>query len=151
MIGESAGANLCVALALKDRTKVSSVIVHSPFMDFTGSINREEHQIDDFTVKAGCLKALNDIYVKKEDNKNPYISPVFGDYKGFPATFITCDYNETLYADAKILYNKCFEENVDVTMIEMKNSFHAFATIGTGTPETRKILEENIDFIKNKG
>lgn len=151
LIGESAGANLCVALALKDRTKVSSVIVHSPFMDFTGSINREEHQIDDFTVKAGCLKALNDIYVKKEDNKNPYISPVFGDYKGFPATFITCDYNETLYADAKILYNKCFEENVDVTMIEMKNSFHAFATIGTGTPETRKILEENIDFIKNKG
>ena len=30
----------------------------------------------------------------------------------------------------------------------MKNTFHAFATIGSGTPETMKILEESCSFIK---
>lgn len=47
-IGESAGANLCIAVALKMKDKVSSVIVHSPFVDFTGSLERSEHEIDDF-------------------------------------------------------------------------------------------------------
>ena len=45
------------------------------------------------------------------------------------------------------LYDKCISANVKVKMIQMKNTFHAFATIGTGAPETKKILIENMDFI----
>lgn len=29
----------------------------------------------------------------------------------------------------------------------MANTFHAFATIGSKTPETKQILEENCEFI----
>lgn len=149
LVGESAGANLCLALALKTKEmkKVSCVLVHSPIIDFTGSLDRKEHDVDDFTVKEGCLKPLNEIYVGKNKANNPYISPLFGDYNGFPPTFITCDYNETLYADSKALYTKCEQEGVDVELVEVKGTFHAFATIGTGTPETRQILEENIAFM----
>lgn len=149
LVGESAGANLCLALALKAKNtgKICCVLVHSPIIDFTGSLNRLEHEIDDFTVKEGCLKPLNEIYVGNNKADNPYISPLFGDYSDFPPTFITCDYNETLYADAKELYRKCEQANVNVEMIEMKGTFHAFATIGTGTPETKQILEENILFM----
>ena len=103
-----------------------------------------EHKVDDFTVKEGCLKPLNQIYVAD----NPYISPLFGDFSGFPPTYITCDYNETLYADAKALYEKCEQSKVDVELVEVKGTFHAFATIGTGTPETKQILEENVAFMK---
>ena len=150
LAGESAGANLCLALALKvkETGKIACVLVHSPIVDFTGSLNRQEHEINDFTVKEGCLKPLNEIYVGNNKADNPYISPVFGDYNGFPPTFITCDYNETLYADATALYEKCEQSGVKVNMVEMKGTFHAFATIGTGTPETKRILEENIAFMK---
>lgn len=149
LVGESAGANLCLALALKVKKmgKVSCVLVHSPIIDFSGNLNRGEHEIDDFTVKEGCLEPLNEIYVGNNKVDDPYISPLFGDYKDFPPTFITCDYNETLYADAKALYKKCEQSGVSVELIEMKGSFHAFATIGTGTPETKQILEENIAFM----
>ena len=34
-------------------------------------------------------------------------------------------------------------------MVVMKDTFHAFATIGTGTPETKKLLEDNIRFMKS--
>lgn len=149
LVGESAGANLCLALALKvkEKGKISCILVHSPIVDFTGNLDRGEHEIDDFTVKEGCLKPLNEIYVGNNNANNPYISPLFGDYENFPPIFITCDYNETLYADAKSLYKKCEQLGVDVELIEMKGAFHAFATIGTGTPETKQILEENIAFM----
>ena len=148
-MGESAGANLCLALALKTKEmrKVACVLVHSPIIDFTGGIDRSEYRIDDFTVKEGCLKPLNEIYVGDNKADNPYISPLFGDFHGFPPTFITCDSNETLYADAKALYKKCEQVGVDVELVEVKGTFHAFATIGTGTPETKQILEENIMFM----
>lgn len=149
LVGESAGANLCLALALKvkEMKKVACVLVHSPIVDFTGSLDRTEHEIDDFTVKEGCLKPLNEIYVGEDETGNPFISPLFGNYIDFPPTFITCDYNETLYADAKALYEKLENANVDVELVEVKGTFHAFATIGTGTPETKQILEENIAFM----
>ena len=120
----------------------------SPIVDFTGNLDRTEHEVDDFTVKAGCLKPLNQIYVANNNANNPYISPLFGDFKRFPPTYITCDYNETLYADSKALYEKCEQSKVDVELVEVKGTFHAFATIGTGTPETKQILEENIAFMK---
>lgn len=150
LVGESAGANLCLALGLKVKNmkKVSCILVHSPFIDFTDCLDRSEHEIDDFTVKQGCLIPLKKIYVGENKPDNPLISPVFGDYEGFPPTFITCDYNETLYADAKALYKKCEQAGVDVEMVEMKGTFHAFASIGTGSPETKQILEENIAFMR---
>lgn len=149
LVGESAGANLCLALALKvkNKNKVTCILVHSPFVDFTDSLDRTEHEIDDFTVKQGCLKPLRQIYVGQNEADNPFISPIFGDFADFPPTFITCDYNETLYADAKALYTKCEQAGVDVELVEMKGAFHAFAPIGTGSPETKQILEENIAFM----
>lgn len=149
LAGESASANLCLALGLKvkNMNKVSCILVHSPFVDFTGSLDRTEHEIDDFTVKQGCLIPLRQIYVGENRADNPFISPLFGDYTGFPPTFITADYNETLYADAKALYQKCELSGVDAQLVEMKGAFHAFATIGTGCAETKKILEENIAFM----
>ncbi|MBR1421941.1 MAG: alpha/beta hydrolase [Ruminococcus sp.] len=149
LVGESAGGNLCVGLGLKYANKISSVTVHSPFMDFTGKLDRTEHKIRDFTVKIGCLKPLNEIYVVKNSADDPYISPVFGDFAGFPPTFITCDANETLFADSIWLYRKLKGLGIAVKMIEMRGAFHAFSTIGTGSPETKLILKENIEFIRS--
>lgn len=108
VVGESAGANLSIVLGLKDRlnniNRISAIIVHSPIIDFSGSIHRT-NKINDFTVKEGCLKPLNDLYVGNNDNKNYDISPIYGNYSNYPATFITCDSNETLYEDSKILYD----------------------------------------------
>ncbi|MBR1597281.1 MAG: alpha/beta hydrolase [Lachnospiraceae bacterium] len=181
LCGESAGANLCLALChrinaecddsgiygcndeknsdncdeleqahddIEIDKRIAAVIVHSPFMDFTGSLSRGEHEVDDFTVKEGCLPALNEIYVGKHNADDSCVSPLYGYYKNFPPTFITCDYNETLYADSMELYHMCEDAGVDVRMIQMQGAFHAFATMGTGTPETMKILEDMKLFIK---
>ncbi|MCQ2574395.1 MAG: alpha/beta hydrolase fold domain-containing protein [Treponema sp.] len=76
------------------------------------------------------------------------ISPMYGNFNGFPPTFITCDYNETLFADSIWLYRKLQEIGIKVKMIQMRGAFHAFATTGTQAPETATILKENVEFIK---
>ena len=147
--GESAGANLCISLALKAKgyDMISCVIVHSPIVDFSGTLDRNKREIDDFTVKEGCLIPLRKIYVGDHDVKDPLISPMFGDFSGFPPTFITCDYNETLAEDSYCLYDKLEQAGTEVEMVVMKGAFHAFATIGTGAPETKKLLEDNNRFM----
>lgn len=72
---------------------------------------------------------------------------MFGDYSGFPPTFITCDFKETLASDSECLYGKLQQAGIEAQMVVMKNTFHAFATIGTGTPETKQLLEDNIRFM----
>lgn len=149
LVGESAGANLCIALALKVKTtgRIQGVIVHSPIIDMTEKLDRNQHPIDDFTVKQGFLRPLKEMYIGIGDAHNPHISPIYGEFDGFPPIYITCDYNETLYADSKALYDKCESVGVKVQMVIMKNTFHAFATIGTGTPETLEILKESVSFM----
>lgn len=149
--GESAGGNMSIALALKARDRgrksIAAVIVHSPLADLTGSLDRSEHEIRDFTIVPGFEKPMREAYVGQRDAESPYISPIFADFHGFPPIFITCDYNETLFADAMTIYRKCVDAGVRAEVVQMKNAFHAFATMGTRTPETEQILIDNADFI----
>ena len=152
LAGESAGGNLSLALALKARDRgrrsIAAVLAHSPVADFTGVLDRTQHEIDDFTVKEGFIEPMRIAYAGEADPTNPYISPLYGDYKDFPPVFITCDYNETLFADSMAIYKKCRDAKTPVKMVQMRGAFHAFATMGTRTPETERILIENISFIE---
>ncbi len=81
--------------------------------------------------------------------KNPEISPVFyNNFAAFPPAVITCDSNEFLRADCDVLYKKLEDAGVDANLIIMKNAFHAFAPIGTSSPETMALMIDNIRFIK---
>lgn len=131
----------------KDRKKPICVIVHSPFTDFSGSLDRHINEVEDFTVKEGCLAPLGGIYAPKRDLKSPYISPAFGRFKGFPPLYITCDENETLFADSLAVYEKCRDSGVWGRLVVMKGAYHAFAALGTGSPETGQILEEMRELI----
>lgn len=151
LVGESAGGNYSIALALKYKEKVSCVIANSPAVDFSSKVEYDKNEDNDFIVKRGCLKPLIEMYVGDNDISNPYISPIYGDFTNFPPTLITCDINETLYVSAQALYQKCKEANIDVTMIEAVGTCHAFAVAGSNTPETMKILNRTVEFIKKYG
>lgn len=150
LIGESAGGNLSLAVALKykDTGKVRSVSVHSPTVDFSGSVDRSINEKKDFIVLPGSTEPLLRMYVGDGDAKNPFVSPILGDYSNFPPVFITCDENETLYADSLTLYKKCEEANVKVHMIVASGAFHAFGISGNSAPETAEVLKKNIEFMQ---
>ena len=150
IIGDSAGGNLClaVALKLKGTGTISCVIVHSPVTDFSDTIDRSKYKKDGIVVKNGLKYIFRKLYFGECDDRDPYISPYFGDYEGFPPTFITCDVNESLYADAVDVYEKCESEGTEVQMVAMKGAFHAFAVMGGATKETKELQDDYIAFMK---
>lgn len=56
--------------------------------------------------------------------------------------------NITELFDAQDIYEKCEASGTRVQMVALKGAFHAFAVMGYGTPETRKIVEDCIDFMR---
>ena len=59
-----------------------------------------------------------------EDRKDPLVSPVFGDYKGFPPTLMTVGADEILLDDTRTIEKKMKAEGIDVRVISHEKMFH---------------------------
>lgn len=150
--GDSAGGGLSVSLALRLKQKnlpmPSSLVVHSPVMDMSGKLDRSINENDDKIIRYSRFGLVKEIYAGKNDTKNYEISPVYGDYRNFPPTFITCYEKETMYADSIELDRLIENEGGLVKTIQMGGAFHAFAVMGNLASETETLMKEYIDFMK---
>lgn len=103
--GDSAGGNLALALVLKlkeqKRFLPCGLILMSPWTDLTSSGESMEEKKDvDPVLNAAYLNRMIDAYAKDADLKDPYVSPLFGDLKGFPPTYVQVGSNEILLSDS---------------------------------------------------
>ena len=151
--GESGGAYLCFALMVRcaknNVDMPSCVVAHSGAFDMSGSLERNLDEINDITVNMGVYKAAVSLYAPNEDLKNPEISPLFfDDFSKLPPAVFTCDSKETLKVESYTMYEKYIKAGVEADLYEFENTFHAFAPIGTMSPETTQLLEENGEFIR---
>ena len=152
--GESAGGYLTLALTIRLKEKGEKLpeclIPHSPVCDLTGNTKSDYYDVNDVTVSREGLESLVNCYCPSQDTTNPEISVLYYDhFEGFPPVTITCDAQETLRADAEAIYQKLTEADVDTTLLMYHGTFHAFAPIGTSSPETMELLIENIHFMKH--
>ena len=151
IIGDSAGGNLTLGVTLKARElKIktpSCVIVHSPVVDLSLSFPKSD-DTNDFIVKMSCMEPLREMYCKDADTKRYELSPILGNFKKFPPLYITCASDETLRRDAEELYKKAIKNKVKAKLVIMDNAYHDYGTIGTSSPETKKIFDETIELIK---
>lgn len=153
IMGLSAGGNLAVALTLRLKAKKikmpSVAVLHSPVIDLSGEIDRSVNADinNDLIVKYTGKKQSFGIYVGDADAKQYDVSPYYGDFNGFPPTFITCESHETLFADAVTLDGLIERVGVHVKTIELDGAFHAYGALGERAPETKTILNECVNFI----
>ena len=149
--GDSAGGGLCVSLALRLKAKnlemPSSIVVHSPIMDMSKRLKRTLNINRDQIIRYARFNLVIDIYAGTADTTNYEISPVYGDFKGFPPTFITVDKHETMFEDSLRLDKLIEKSGGTVKTVMMDGAFHAFAVMGTVVSETRVLMKEYIDFM----
>ena len=93
--GTSAGGGLAAGAVLKMRDQgigmPAAAVLWSPWSDITetGDTYMTLKAADPDLVYGKTLKASAAAYADPKDQKNPYVSPVYGDYtKGFPPTLI---------------------------------------------------------------
>lgn len=129
--GDSAGGNLALSLVLKlkeqERLLPRGLVLFSPWSDLTSSgkthITRAEV---DPVLNAEYLERMIKNYVKEEALDNPLISPLFGDFTGFPPVYIQVGDNEILLSDATRLHKKMIQANVSAKIDVFKGMWHVF-------------------------
>lgn len=150
LAGDSAGGNLALALTLKLRKEKRllprGLVLMSPWTDLTssGQSHKTKAQIDP-VLNAAYLAEMIHNYAAQEDLTNPLISPLFGEYEGFPPTCIQVGENEVLQDDAKMLYQKLLKANVSVRLDIFPGMWHVFQMSPFKT--AYEAMDRNAEFI----
>lgn len=152
--GDSAGGGLAVALCLylKDHGMElpEGLILMSPWTDLTASGESYEtnYTLDPLFGNTRESMIYNGEYVGDEDPKNPYISPLFGSFEGFPPMLIQAGSIEMLLSDSTSLAKKAKEAGVKVRLSIYEEMFHVFQMAELMLPESRRAWEEAGKFLR---
>ena len=140
--GDSAGGGLALALCLYLRdhgTELpAGIIAMSPWTDMTASGESYETNYSRDPLFGNTRDSLiyNREYVGLEDPKNPYISPMFGDFTGFPPMLIQVGSYEMLLSDAQAVAQKAKKQGVKVRCHVYEGMFHVFQMAMQLMPES---------------
>ena len=103
------------------------LILFSPWTDLTGSGKSYETKVDvDPILNREYLDNAIAAYASGQDLKNPLISPLFGNFTGFPPTYIQVGSNELLLSDSLLLKKNLEKYHVPVRLEEYKGMWHVF-------------------------
>ena len=131
LAGDSAGGNLALVLThkLKQENRIlpKSLILISPWTDLlsTGKSHNTRADLDPILNEV-YLNAMIKNYADGEDTKNPLISPLYGDFRGFPPTYIQVGDYEVLLNDSTLLEKKMLKDDVLVRIDIFKEMWHVF-------------------------
>lgn len=151
--GDSCGANLALALALRlkeeDKTLLpSGLILMSPFLDLTlTGESLRYNQKHDALLCTEALEAGIEFYVPKNlDPSLAPISPLFGDFEGLPPTLVQIGSKEILLSDAQRFKLKAKEANIEVEYKLYTGMWHNFQMFSPWFDEAKKSLADIADF-----
>lgn len=148
--GDSAGGNLALALVLRlkkqGRILPRGLVLMSPWTDLTSSGKSYVNKADvDPVLDKDYLNQMIEAYAGDRDLKNPMISPLFGDFTGFPPTYIQVGENEILLSDSLRLHQALVDANVSVKMEHFPGMWHVFQMSPVKT--AYEAMEKNAEFI----
>lgn len=142
--GESAGGGLAAGAVLKMRDQglgmPAAVVLWSPWSDITetGDSYATLKDADPLLYYSGSLKNCADAYAPPAEQKNPYVSPVYGDYsKGFPPTLIQAGTKEIFLSNAVRQYQALDNAGIPVKLDLYEGMWHIFQVFNHDLPESK--------------
>ena len=148
LAGDSAGGGLSLALCMylrdHDMPTPGGIIAMSPWTDLTASGPSYDFNYDKDPLYGGSRESLIYInaYPGDNDKKDPYISPAFGKFDGFPPMLIQVGSHEMLLSDSETVAAKAREAGVKVRLTVYEGMFHDFQMAYTAIPESKKAWAE---------
>lgn len=146
--GDSAGGGLAMALChyLKDHGKSlpCGIVAMSPWTDLTASGESYDtnYERDPLFGKTRDSLIYNKEYIRDNDPLNAYISPLYGDFRGFPPMLIQVGSYEMLLSDSVSVAAKAREQGVKVRLSIYDGMFHIFQMAAKMLPESKRAWVE---------
>ena len=153
LAGDSAGGGLAMALChyLRDQGKEMpcGIVAMSPWTDLTASGESYDtnYEKDPLFGKTRDSLIYNKEYVGSHDPMDAYISPLFGDFRGFPPMLIQVGSYEMLLSDSVDVAAKARGQGVKVRLSIYEGMFHIFQMAAKLLPESRKAWAEIARFV----
>jgi acetyl esterase/lipase len=150
--GRSAGGNLAAAMLLRAKDEgfpmPGGLVLLSPEVDLTESGDSfETNQLTD-VVLPRSLRANNLLYAQDADLADPYLSPLFGDLRGFPATFLQSGTRDLFLSNTVRMHRALHAAAVETELHVFEAMPHG-GFMG-GTPEDRELDAEVQRFVRSR-
>ncbi|MCM1178882.1 MAG: alpha/beta hydrolase [Clostridium sp.] len=152
--GDSAGGGLALALCLYLRNHgmplPKGIITMSAWTDLTKSGESYQENFERDPIFGGSKDTLvyKEGYYKDDTPENPYISPIMGDYAGFPPMLMQVGEYEMLLSDTLTVAEKAKNAGVEVKEHTYKGMFHVFQMGLLLYPEAKQAWVEVGHFIR---
>jgi acetyl esterase/lipase len=146
--GDSAGGGLAMALVMylrdHDYEMPGGIVAMSPWTDLTASGESYDSNYERDPLFGNTRDSLiyNHDYVGKHSPKEPYISPLFGDFSDFPPMLIQVGDYEMLMSDSVSAAKKAKEAGVKVRLSIYEGMFHVFQMAMLLMPESKRAWME---------
>lgn len=158
VFGDSAGGGMAAGVVLKLRDQgmplPGALYLISPWSDITNAgdtyttLAAADPVLDETSLKWGA-----DAYAAPQDQKNPYVSPVYGDYsKAFPPTLIQGGTREIFLSNFVRQYQAIRDGNHEAILDLYEGMPHVFQATAPTIPETKiaitraaKFFEANLE------
>jgi acetyl esterase/lipase len=153
LAGDSAGGGLALALCgyLRDHglELPSAAVLMSPWTDLTasGASYEENYTKDPLFGNTRESMIYNGEYYGSHDPADPYISPLFGEFTGFPPMLFQVGSIEMLLSDTTEAVKKARNAGCEVKETIYEGMFHVFQMAMNRMPESEKAWEEVAQFV----
>ncbi len=153
LMGDSAGGGLAVACALGARREglpmPAAVAALSPLTDLSPTSDTRLTLAPYDPLVVGDPTERFAVYAGEHDVRDPLISPVYGDFSGFPPLLIQVGTREVLLSDSVRLARRAREAGVDVTLDVWEGMWHVWQDHATA-PEAIAASEEIARFLETR-
>ena len=150
LTGDSAGGNLALSLTLRlkqeGRILPRGMVLMSPWTDLTSSGKSflTKAEVDPVLDKA-YIDRMIEAYAGGRNLEDPAVSPLFGNFEGFPPAYIQVGENEILLSDSLRLHQAFVDANVSVRLDVCPGMWHVFQM--SPMKAARTAMDKNAEFI----
>ena len=152
LVGESAGGGLCFSLAMRIRDEglpmPDKLVAVSPWGDLSLRPEPDERPERDPVLNREGLSRSADMYLVDHPANDPYVSPVYGDFRGLPRSLVIAGGDEILLPDAQRLAESLQAAGIPCQLHVEEGMWHVYPLYPV--PEAREAQAMMRDFLQDK-
>jgi epsilon-lactone hydrolase len=149
VFGTSTGGGMTLALVQRIKEEKlplpAAIAPGTPWSDLseTGDSYFTNEGVDNGLVAyAPLLSAAARLYAHGRDLKDPHLSPVYGDFQGFPPTILTSGTRDLFLSNTVRVHRKLREAGVEAALEVYEGQSHGQYLADTTAPESKEAFEE---------
>jgi monoterpene epsilon-lactone hydrolase len=153
IFGTSTGGAMTLAMILRAKQEhlplPAAIAPGSPWSDLTetGDTFKTNEWLDNIIVSYhGYLSHAASLYANGHDLKDPQLSPIYGDFHGFPPAILTSGTRDLFLSLTVLTHRKMRRAGVEAVLQVFEGMSHAQYQFDPYAPETKEVFTEIAQF-----